>query len=77
MTRCVGDMGTSASVSLAHKLQRHREILSDCRNEYRKIKTSITSAREHAELVQSVRHDIAYGRTRCHAPARAWGVLGH
>ena len=38
MARCASELGSSASVALSHKLNRHRSILSDCRREYRKIK---------------------------------------
>lgn len=40
-----------ASPSIAHTLQRHTEILHDYSNEFRKTRASITSLREHAELL--------------------------
>ena len=40
-----------ATPSLAHTLQRHTEILHDYNNEFRKTRASITSLKEHAELL--------------------------
>lgn len=40
-----------ASPSLSHTLQRHTEILHDYNNEFRKTRASITSLKEHAELL--------------------------
>ncbi|TPX37204.1 hypothetical protein SmJEL517_g00838 [Synchytrium microbalum] len=45
--------------SMMHNLQRHRDILFDYGKEFKKTKSNITSAREHAELLNSVRDDIS------------------
>ncbi|KAK6363624.1 hypothetical protein TWF730_001048 [Orbilia blumenaviensis] len=56
----------SAAGSSATKLQnvlRHREILSDHRKEYQRLKAAITQARNHTNLLSSVRDDINQYRT--------------
>ncbi|TPX46915.1 hypothetical protein SeMB42_g03541 [Synchytrium endobioticum] len=49
--------------SMMHNLQRHRDILFDYNKEFKKTKSNITSAREHAELLTSVRDDITSFRS--------------
>ncbi|KAF3905482.1 hypothetical protein ABW20_dc0107526 [Dactylellina cionopaga] len=56
----------SAASSSATKLQnvlRHKEILSDHRKEYQRLKSAITQARNHSNLLSSVRDDINQYRT--------------
>lgn len=55
MTRIAGMQGSSA---VQHALQRHREILYDYTNEYRKTRANLTAHREQSELLSSVRSDI-------------------
>eukprot|EP01111_Echinosteliopsis_oligospora_P006248 TRINITY_DN2030_c0_g1_i2.p1 TRINITY_DN2030_c0_g1~~TRINITY_DN2030_c0_g1_i2.p1 ORF type:complete len:175 (-),score=32.67 TRINITY_DN2030_c0_g1_i2:282-782(-) len=51
---------TSDSSTLAvNHISNHRSKLHDFTNEFKRVKTQITSAREHAELLISVRDDIS------------------
>ncbi|KAG5251431.1 Golgi SNAP receptor complex member [Salix suchowensis] len=55
MSRCAA---ASAATSVTQKLARHRDILHEFTQEFRRIKGNINSTREHAELLSSVRDDI-------------------
>ncbi|KAB5569061.1 hypothetical protein DKX38_002854 [Salix brachista] len=55
MSRCAA---ASAATSVTQKLARHRDILHEFTQEFRRIKGNINSMREHAELLSSVRDDI-------------------
>ncbi|KAJ3414281.1 Golgi SNAP receptor complex member 1, partial [Chytridiales sp. JEL 0842] len=44
--------------SMMHVLQRHRDVLFDYSKEFKRTKANIQSAREHSELLSSVREDI-------------------
>eukprot|EP00245_Coleochaete_scutata_P005283 TRINITY_DN18727_c0_g1_i1.p1 TRINITY_DN18727_c0_g1~~TRINITY_DN18727_c0_g1_i1.p1 ORF type:complete len:236 (+),score=42.43 TRINITY_DN18727_c0_g1_i1:216-923(+) len=57
MSRCVA--ATTSTTSITQKLARHRDILHECTQEFRRTKTNISSMREHAELLTSVRNDIS------------------
>ncbi|XP_039036931.1 Golgi SNAP receptor complex member 1-2-like [Hibiscus syriacus] len=53
MSRCAASAASTASVT--QKLARHRDILHEFTQEFRRIKGNINSMREHAELLSSVR----------------------
>lgn len=57
MSRCAASAATTTSVT--QKLARHRDILHEFTQEFRRIKGNISSMREHAELLSSVRDDIS------------------
>ncbi|XP_043715438.1 Golgi SNAP receptor complex member 1-2-like isoform X2 [Telopea speciosissima] len=57
MSRCAAS--TMATTSVTQKLARHRDILHEFTQEFRRIKGNINSMREHAELLSSVRDDIS------------------
>ncbi|KFK37313.1 hypothetical protein AALP_AA4G240900 [Arabis alpina] len=57
MSRCAASTATTTSVT--QKLARHRDILHEYTQEFRRIKGNINSMREHAELLSSVRDDIS------------------
>uniref|UniRef100_A0A6M2FDZ6 Golgi SNAP receptor complex member 1 n=1 Tax=Populus davidiana TaxID=266767 RepID=A0A6M2FDZ6_9ROSI len=57
MSRCAASAAPATSVT--QKLARHRDILHDFTQEFRRIKGNINSMREHAELLSSVRDDIS------------------
>ncbi|XP_059490090.1 Golgi SNAP receptor complex member 1 isoform X2 [Neocloeon triangulifer] len=46
------------SAALLHTLQRHREILQDYKQEFRKTQANFTARREREDLLKSVRKDI-------------------
>ncbi|CAG8536144.1 10570_t:CDS:2 [Paraglomus occultum] len=48
-----------ASSSMMHMLQRHRDILYDYSKEFKKTKSNIQAARDHADLLRSVRDEIS------------------
>jgi len=56
---CIDGMGNNANPQIMMNLQRHREILQEYSQEFKKTKSTITSYREHAELLTSVRKDIS------------------
>ncbi|KAK3818731.1 MAG: hypothetical protein J3Q66DRAFT_338354 [Benniella sp.] len=47
-----------APMTMVHHLQKHRDILHDYTKEYRKTRQNVRAARDHAELLSSVRDDI-------------------
>jgi golgi SNAP receptor complex member 1 len=47
-----------ATPALMHTLQRHREILQDYTQEFRKTKNNLKSRREREELLHGVRKEI-------------------
>lgn len=49
---------TRPSAAIQHTLTRHRDILKDYRNEYRKTKNNISAARAREDLLGSVKRDI-------------------
>ncbi|CAL1361503.1 unnamed protein product [Linum trigynum] len=57
MSRCAASAASTTSVT--QKLARHRDILHECTQEFRRIKGNINSMKEHAELLSSVREDIS------------------
>lgn len=57
MSRCAALALPTSSVT--QKLSRHRDILHDFTQEFKRIKGNINSMREHAELLSSVREDIS------------------
>ncbi|RAL46219.1 hypothetical protein DM860_016652 [Cuscuta australis] len=57
MSRCATSAAPTTSVT--QKLARHRDILHDFTQEFRRIKGNMHSMREHAELLSSVRDDIS------------------
>ncbi|XP_054780720.1 Golgi SNAP receptor complex member 1-2 [Prosopis cineraria] len=57
MSRCAASAAPATSVT--QKLARHRDILHEFNQEFRRIKGNINSIREHAELLSSVRDDIS------------------
>uniref|UniRef100_A0A1D1Y6L5 Golgi SNAP receptor complex member 1 n=1 Tax=Anthurium amnicola TaxID=1678845 RepID=A0A1D1Y6L5_9ARAE len=59
MSRCAAAAASpSPTLSVAQKLTRHRDILHEFDQEFKRIKGNIKSFREHAELLSSVRNDI-------------------
>jgi Golgi SNAP receptor complex protein 1 len=61
MSRCAASAGPATSVT--QKLARHRDILHEFTQEFRRTKGNINSMREHAELLGSVRDDITDYKT--------------
>ncbi|XP_073126418.1 Golgi SNAP receptor complex member 1-2-like [Henckelia pumila] len=57
MSRCAASAAPTASVT--QKLARHRDILQDFSQEFRRIKGNINSTREHTELLSFARDDIS------------------
>merc|ERR1712176_568724 len=57
MSRCAASAASTTSVT--QKLARHRDILHEFTQEFRRIKGNINSMKEHAELLCSVRDDIS------------------
>ncbi|XP_038880891.1 Golgi SNAP receptor complex member 1-2-like isoform X3 [Benincasa hispida] len=56
MSRCAASAAPATSIN--QKLARHRDILHEFTQEFKRIKGNINSMREHAELLNSVRDDI-------------------
>lgn len=50
---------TSTNPSMMHMLQRHRDILYDYSKEFKKTKANIQAAKNHSDLLSSVREDIS------------------
>ncbi|KAE9610769.1 hypothetical protein Lal_00021164 [Lupinus albus] len=61
MSRCAASAGPATSIT--QKLARHRDILHEYTQEFRRINGNIISMREHAELLGSVRDDITDFKT--------------
>ncbi|KAJ3288343.1 Golgi SNAP receptor complex member 1 [Borealophlyctis nickersoniae] len=61
MSSCLDNLPSSmpTNPSMMHMLQRHRDILYDYSKEFKKTKANIASARDHAELLTSIRNDIS------------------
>ncbi|EPS40727.1 hypothetical protein H072_5407 [Dactylellina haptotyla CBS 200.50] len=57
------DSSASSSATKLQNVLRHKEILSDHRKEYQRLKTAINQARNHSNLLSSVREDINQYRT--------------
>ncbi|KAH7289797.1 hypothetical protein KP509_30G019100 [Ceratopteris richardii] len=57
MSRCATE--TAHTTSITQKLARHRDILHEFTQEFRRTRKNIHSLREHAELLTSVRNDIS------------------
>lgn len=57
MSRCVA--AATSTTSVTQKLARHRDILHEFTQEFRRTRNNINSMREHAELLTSVRSDIS------------------
>nr|XP_009388400.2 PREDICTED: Golgi SNAP receptor complex member 1-2-like isoform X2 [Musa acuminata subsp. malaccensis] len=56
MSRCAA--AAVPTTSVAQKLTRHRDILHEFAQEFKRTRGNIMSMREHAELLTSVRNDI-------------------
>ncbi|KAH7436512.1 hypothetical protein KP509_05G023400 [Ceratopteris richardii] len=56
MSRCAV---AAAPASVAQKLARHRDILHEFTQEFKRARANIKSLREHAELLTSVHNDIS------------------
>lgn len=50
----------SSQSVLQHTMQRHKEILQDHKQEFKKTKTTIFNALNRAQLMYSVQQDNAY-----------------
>lgn len=57
MGRCAASAAPTTSVT--QKLARHRDILHEFTQEFKRIKGNMNTMREHAELLSSVRDDIS------------------
>ncbi|KAJ6809743.1 Golgi SNAP receptor complex member 1-2 isoform X1 [Iris pallida] len=57
MSRCAASASTTSSIT--QKLARHRDILHEYTQEFRRTKGNLNSMKEHAELLNSVRDDIS------------------
>ncbi|KAJ3362261.1 hypothetical protein GGF32_006293 [Allomyces javanicus] len=57
------DVQAKAPPASFHLAQRHRDTLQDLTREFRRIKSNLVAAREHAELLESVRSDIKAAKT--------------
>ncbi|GKV12892.1 hypothetical protein SLEP1_g23978 [Rubroshorea leprosula] len=69
MSRCAASAAQTTSVT--QKLARHRDILHEFTQEFRRIKGNINSMREHAELLSFVRDDInEYKASRSMSPKK-------
>ena len=66
MSRYIARQDPSTATPLLHALQHHRGKLHDYTQEFKKLQQSIQSAREHAELLESVRRDIKYTHRHTH-----------
>ncbi|CAG8461048.1 16906_t:CDS:2 [Acaulospora colombiana] len=51
---------TTSNPSMMHMLQRHRDILYDYSKEFKKTKANIQAAKNHSDLLSSVRDEIRY-----------------
>eukprot|EP00123_Amoebidium_parasiticum_P000540 comp11387_c0_seq1/m.5754 comp11387_c0_seq1/g.5754 ORF comp11387_c0_seq1/g.5754 comp11387_c0_seq1/m.5754 type:complete len:224 (-) comp11387_c0_seq1:151-822(-) len=51
-------IGAGSSPAVLHTLQRHREILNDYTQEFRKTKANITAAKEREQLLTSIQREI-------------------
>lgn len=58
MGRALHAASAPPAPSMTHILERHNEILNDYKNEFRKAKGSLLSAKEHQDLLSSVRQDM-------------------
>eukprot|EP00741_Cyanophora_paradoxa_P009299 tig00000144_g9007.t1 len=54
MSRCVSAASPALSASMMHMLQRHREILYDYTQEFKKTKANINMYTQHAQLMSHV-----------------------
>ncbi|CAG8449279.1 2695_t:CDS:2 [Diversispora eburnea] len=54
-----GPSSSTSNPSMMHMLQRHRDILYDCSKEFKKTKVNIQAAKNHSDLLSSVRDDIS------------------
>ncbi|KAF3929150.1 hypothetical protein AA313_de0200774 [Arthrobotrys entomopaga] len=57
------DSAASSSATKLQNVHRHKEILSDHGKEFQRLKSAITQARNHSNLLSSVRDDINQYRT--------------
>ncbi|KAJ6823198.1 Golgi SNAP receptor complex member 1-2 isoform X1 [Iris pallida] len=62
MSQCAAS--ASANSSISQKVARHRDILHEYTQEFRRTKGNLNSMREHAELLNSVRDDISESKAR-------------
>ncbi|XP_077235464.1 Golgi SNAP receptor complex member 1-2-like [Tasmannia lanceolata] len=66
MSRCAASVIPTTSVT--QKLARHRDILHEFTQEFRRTKGNINSMKEHAELLNSVRDDISEYKASGNSP---------
>jgi Golgi SNAP receptor complex protein 1 len=64
MSRCAAS--TAPTTSVSQKLARHRDILHEFTQEFRRTRGNLSSMREHADLLSSVRDDIT--ESKVHLP---------
>ncbi|KAJ3032861.1 Golgi SNAP receptor complex member 1 [Rhizophlyctis rosea] len=57
------DTAGPANSNMMHMLQRHRDILYDYSKDFNRTKSNIAQARNHAELLTSIRDDISTYRS--------------
>jgi Golgi SNAP receptor complex protein 1 len=62
------DSDPSASATKLHQLQRHKEVLTDHKTEFKRVKNAIQQERNRTNLLTSVRSDIANHRARSATP---------
>jgi Golgi SNAP receptor complex protein 1 len=58
------DADSSAPATKLHQVQRHKEILQEHKNEFKRIKSTIIQERNRTNLLSSVRTDIENHRVR-------------
>ncbi|XP_020588285.1 Golgi SNAP receptor complex member 1-2 [Phalaenopsis equestris] len=61
MSRCAASAASTTSIT--QKLARHRDILHEYSQEFRRTKQNLNSLRDHAELLNSVRDDITESKS--------------
>ncbi|KAI8849770.1 hypothetical protein BC829DRAFT_432277 [Chytridium lagenaria] len=60
MASCLdGPNSSPSNPPMMHTLQRHRDILYDFSKEFKKTKANIAAAKDHSELLGSIRDDIS------------------
>jgi golgi SNAP receptor complex member 1 len=67
LTRVLDSDGAAPATKL-HQLQRHKEILSEHKNEFQRIKSAIQHERNRTNLLTSVQSDIQSHRNRSTTP---------
>ncbi|XP_078167521.1 Golgi SNAP receptor complex member 1-2-like isoform X1 [Carex rostrata] len=59
-----------ATTAVMQRLTRHREILHELTQEFKRTKKNLVSVKEHAELLTSVRNDIHEHKTGAQSPSK-------